>query len=295
MTDNDNNNNNDEAENHDTSNALLPVRKVIYCGKCGMPPEYCEYGPDFESHCEPWLRKHHPSLCEELAAKRGTTSSRGGGSGTKTDESTKAIAKPEKPWTTQERLTAFYEKYVPEKVADIPSLLEKYQDKEEKLFVALVKKYGPEPLDPYFADSASEDDSEDDDDEDDDDENDEEAGAGGVDAATKKKRRGAAAKKTVGSAAIRVVVSKVSQKKKRHLTVVSGMETVPNLKLKDVSKAFSKRFAGSSSVKENAKGEKEIIIQGDHMYDVAEMVVDKFEVPESAVFLDMDGDIVPLK
>jgi len=73
---------------------------------------------------------------------------------------------------------------------------------------------------------------------------------------------------------------------------VHGMETVEGAKLKDVSKAFSKRFAGSSSVKDGPKG-KEIIIQGDHMEDVAEMVVKTFNVPGSAVFLDFDGDIVP--
>ena len=74
-----------------------------------------------------------------------------------------------------------------------------------------------------------------------------------------------------------------------------GMDTVPDVKLKDASKQFSKRFAGSSSVKDAPNGKKEIIIQGDHCFDVAEMIVDKFGVDESAVFLDMDGDIVPLR
>ena len=70
------------------------------------------------------------------------------------------------------------------------------------------------------------------------------------------------------------------------------METVEGLKLKDVSKAFSKKFAGSSSVKDTAQGGKEIIIQGDHMEDVAEMIVKTFKVPGTAVFLDFDGDVV---
>jgi len=66
-----------------------------------------------------------------------------------------------------------------------------------------------------------------------------------------------------------------------------GMDTVPGLKLKDASKAFSKRFAGSSSVKD-----KEIIIQGDHLEDVAEMIVNKFGVSADMVFLDLDGEFV---
>jgi len=66
------------------------------------------------------------------------------------------------------------------------------------------------------------------------------------------------------------------------------METVPGIKLKEVSKACSKKFAGSSSVKD-----KEIIIQGDHVEDVAEMLISKFKVPADSVYLDMDGEFVP--
>jgi density-regulated protein DRP1 len=253
---------------------LLPLRAVVYCGACGMPPEYCEYGPDFETHCLPWLKQHHPDLCEELAAKRGS------GARTSSSLAPKKVI-PDQPWTLAERLTAFYEKWAADQIEKIPSLVEKYAGKEDKLFQALVKKYGDEPEDPYYADS--------------DDELEEEGEEIEGGDGKKNKRRGAAAKKATQGAAIRVVISKVAQKKKRSLTIVSGMETVPNIKLKDVAKAFSKRFAGSSSVKENARKEKEIILQGDHMYDVAEMVVDTFEVPVSAVFLDMDGELVPLR
>ncbi|GAB9468381.1 Rna-binding protein [Globisporangium polare] len=61
------------------------------------------------------------------------------------------------------RLLAFYNRYNPEKVGDVPSVLLKYKGKEAQLFNALVKKYGPEPGD-----------SDDDDDDDDDDEEEEE-------------------------------------------------------------------------------------------------------------------------
>ena len=52
--------------------ATLEPTVVLYCGKCGMPPEYCEYGPDFESHCDPWLLKHHPEIHSKLASLRTT-------------------------------------------------------------------------------------------------------------------------------------------------------------------------------------------------------------------------------
>lgn len=73
------------------------------------------------------------------------------------------------------------------------------------------------------------------------------------------------------------------------------MDTVPDIKLKEVSKAFSKRFAGSSSVKDTPAGKKDIIIQGDHMDDVAKMIVEKFKVPADCVFLDIDGQFVSVK
>lgn len=67
------------------------------------------------------------------------------------------------------RLLAFYNRYNPEKVGDVPTVLAKYKGKEAQLFDALVKKYGPEP-----GDSDDEDEGDDDDEEEDEDEDDEE-------------------------------------------------------------------------------------------------------------------------
>ena len=33
---------------------------------CGMPPEYCEYGPDYEK-CKAWLQTHLPEEFEKLS------------------------------------------------------------------------------------------------------------------------------------------------------------------------------------------------------------------------------------
>lgn len=277
------------TEDCPTSN-LLPRRTVVYCEKCGMPPEYCEFGPDYETHCDPWLRKHHPDLRGELLAKRGAVCTAASESSKPKAEEPEKAPKPESPWTVSERLMAFYEKYVPEKVETVPSLLEKYNGKEEKLFQALTQKYGPEPLDPFYSDS-------DDDDEDDGEEDEEGAGDGDEDAKVKTttKRRGASAKAAVDDTFTgRVLVQKQAQKKKRCLTVITGLEpalAINHHKLKDATKAFSKRFAGSSSVKDDA-----IILQGDHVLELAEMLVDKFQVPEDAVYVDMgDGVVLPLR
>lgn len=265
----------------------LEAVKVIYCSKCGMPPEYCEYGPDYESVCESYLKRKHPELYAKLMQRKGGDGVGDGGDGGGGGDP--APARPTEPWTTEERLTKFYEEYVPEKVSDVPSLLEKYAGKEEKLFLALAKKYGPEPEDPYYADSS------DDDGDGDDDGLADETGNLKI-SSSGKKRRGIKAKKSVKSET-RVLIQKITRQRKKATTVVVGMDTVENVNLKDVAKAFSKRFAGSSSVKDSktAGGKKEIIVQGDHMEDIAEMIVGKFGVDGSSVFLDFEGDFVPYK
>jgi len=262
----------------------LEAVKVIYCTKCGMPPEYCEYGPDYERVCEPSLKKKHPELHAKLKALRGEKQSKGNSKDDEGGDNAEEAA-PEVPWTVEERLVKFYEMYVPEKTSDVPSLLEKYAGKEDKLFMALVKKYGPEPEDPFYM-------SEDDDDDDDDDDDELAGDMDNLQVSGKNKRRGIKAKKAVKTET-RVIIQKVLRSKRKASTVVVGMDTVEGIKLKDVSKAFSKKFAGSSSVKDGPKG-KEIILQGDHMEDVAAMIVKDFKVPGSSVFVDLgEGDFVP--
>ncbi|KAF6022891.1 hypothetical protein EB796_018804 [Bugula neritina] len=45
---------------------------VPYCGRCGMPPEYCEFGPDYEK-CKEWLQTHLPEEFEKLGVDAGET------------------------------------------------------------------------------------------------------------------------------------------------------------------------------------------------------------------------------
>ena len=237
-----------------------------------------EYSPDYETHCIQWLKKNH---FDEFIRLNKSSKQKDNDD---EDDDGDNTNKPQAPWTTEERLRAFYIKYQPDKVDGIGKILDKYAGKEESLFKALVKKYGPEPDDPYYNDSDS----------DDEDDEDGEPNVAGLTISDQKKRRGAAAKK-VNKVDTRVVIQKISRNKRKAVTVVIGMDTVPDIKLKDVAKDFSKKFAGSSSVKDAHGGKKEIIIQGDHMDDVAAMVVKKFKVPPQSVFLDIDGEFVPFK
>ena len=250
----------------DVTIAMLTPKKVLYCAECGMPPEFCEYGPDFETHCSPWLLKFD-------FARYAKIHSSGTGDADSEDEGGDG-----ETMTVEQRLIAFYKHYMPEKLDGIGKILDKYAGKEEQLFTALVKKYGPEPADLV----------------DEDDEDDNSEGMKELSISDKKKRRGAGAKKA-GAVDTRVIIQKVLRSRKKATTIVVGMETVPGVKpnLKDVSQAFSRRFAGSSSVKSTAKGTKEVIIQGDHTYDVAEFIVKQFKVDGCNVFLDDDGEFVP--
>lgn len=193
----------------------------------------------------------------------------------------------------EQRLLEFYKKYDASKVDSIATILEKYEGKEDKLFVALCKKYGPEPMDPYYSDDDDDEDDDSDDDEEDDEDDDEDDDDNKDDKQKKKLRRGVAAKKVGTVVPIKIVIVKQQQKKKRCLTVLHGMDTIPNIKLKDITKTLSKRFAGSSSIKDNNT----IIVQGDHTIDIACFICDKLQVPDSAIFLDLDnnGQVVPFR
>jgi hypothetical protein len=52
--------------------------------------------------------------------------------------------------SVERRLLAFYTEYRPEKLLEVEDILKMYSGREEELFTALVKKYGPEPVGPNY-------------------------------------------------------------------------------------------------------------------------------------------------
>ncbi|KAF2085704.1 density-regulated protein DRP1 [Saccharata proteae CBS 121410] len=40
-------------------------KKVVHCGVCSLPPEYCEFGGTVKK-CEEWLKSNHPAMHEKL-------------------------------------------------------------------------------------------------------------------------------------------------------------------------------------------------------------------------------------
>ncbi|KAL4223922.1 hypothetical protein ACF0H5_017384 [Mactra antiquata] len=52
-----------------TAGVKYPVR-VLYCGECSMPVEYCEFYPNYEK-CKKWLESNLPDEFERLMSLKG--------------------------------------------------------------------------------------------------------------------------------------------------------------------------------------------------------------------------------
>ncbi|KZZ97119.1 Density-regulated protein DRP1 [Ascosphaera apis ARSEF 7405] len=87
-------------------------------------------------------------------------------------------------------------------------------------------------------------------------------------------------------AASKVYIKRVERNKRKHVTVVSGLEN-HGLDIKKVAKEFGKKFAtGSSVTKATAGGgsKEEITIQGDVSDDIYDWLVDNYkQIPEDNI------------
>lgn len=107
----------------------------------------------------------------------------------------------------------------------------------------------------------------------------------------KKKKKGAAAPKKALILETKVVIARVQRQKRKFVTVVAGLETVPNLKIKDASRAFGRKFSSGASVNDTQTGAKEVVIQGDVIYDLPPLLMNEFKVPADAIFFLEDGEL----
>lgn len=51
------------------SGVTYPI-KVVYCGNCSLPLEYCEYYPEYDK-CKAWLQQNLPTEFEKLVTISG--------------------------------------------------------------------------------------------------------------------------------------------------------------------------------------------------------------------------------
>lgn len=99
----------------------------------------------------------------------------------------------------------------------------------------------------------------------------------------KPKGGGAAAPKKATILETKVIITRVQRQKRKFVTVVGGLETVPDLKIKDASRTFGKKFSSGCSVNESQTGAKEVVIQGDVLFDLPAILMSEFKVPASTV------------
>ena len=102
----------------------------------------------------------------------------------------------------------------------------------------------------------------------------------------KKKIRGAKKPKGTPSAPIgkqEIVLTRVSRTKRKFTTNVAGTDAF-GLKLKDMSKAFGKKFACGCSTVKKADGTKEIVVQGDVVFELGELLTTVYSIPEEKIF-----------
>lgn len=86
----------------------------------------------------------------------------------------------------------------------------------------------------------------------------------------------------------RVVVTLARRNKRKYVTNVSGLDTFPDVRMKDAAKALGRRFATGSSVSTNASGGKEIVIQGDVLIDIEDVLKSNFAIPAEKIIVLRD-------
>jgi density-regulated protein DRP1 len=90
-------------------------------------------------------------------------------------------------------------------------------------------------------------------------------------------------------AASKVQIKRVERNKRKHVTVIIGLE-VYGLENKKLAKELGKKFATGSSVTRSAAGNEEITVQGDVSEDVQDWLLEVYgkEIPEANIELIED-------
>jgi translation initiation factor 1 (eIF-1/SUI1) len=74
-----------------------------------------------------------------------------------------------------------------------------------------------------------------------------------------------------------------------HIAGMDKFKLKNDMKLKDAAKALGKRFACSTTIKELPNNDKEIQVQGDCRYEIADVLESSFGIPSNKVFIDEDS------
>jgi len=72
----------------------------------------------------------------------------------------------------------------------------------------------------------------------------------------------------------KITIKRVERNKRKHVTIVHGLETF-GVDLKKAAKLFAQKFATGSSVSKNLQGQEEIVVQGDVTEEIIDMIADQ--------------------
>eukprot|EP00903_Cladosiphon_okamuranus_P013607 g12673.t1 len=168
---------------------------VWYCGVCGLPPEYCEYGST-GAECRAWAEANCPEVFAIEEGMAGLEVQSGAGNGAEGGEVGEEKEEPKK--------------------------------KGKKVRIAKPGKKG-----------------------------------------------------AVGEQ--RVVIGRLSRNRRKFVTVVGGLDTFPDVKIKDAAKKIGKQFACGSSVSKAPSGAEEVVIQGDVLLDLPGFLETTFDIPAAKI------------
>ena len=108
----------------------------------------------------------------------------------------------------------------------------------------------------------------------------------GSDEAEGNKKKGIGPKKKGGpSKEQRVSIHRIQRQKRKFVTQIVGLDTIPDLNLKDTAKMFGKKFASGCSVSDIPAGGKEIVIQGDVYLELPEILINKCKIDPAVLFI----------
>mgnify|MGYP001983649354 CR=1 FL=1 len=71
-----------------------------------------------------------------------------------------------------------------------------------------------------------------------------------------------------------MIINRIQRQKRKFVTSIMGIETIPNVRPKDICKFFGKKFASGAALNNIPGGGTEVVIQGDLQYDLPEVLAD---------------------
>lgn len=117
---------------------------------------------------------------------------------------------------------------------------------------------------------------------------------GGEDKKKKSKGGGAAPLRKATTVETKIIILREQRQKRKYNTIVRGLETIPDVKIKDIAKLFGRKFSSGASVQETPPHGKEVSIQGDVFFDIPNVLISEYRIPpQSIFFLEDDKTVRP--